>query len=107
MHTFMKSKEKVEFLKIGLEEKIKEKESYYQEKTALFALLLSASPICDYIFFPIINNILHLEEMYNFIKIIKGTALNSLVKVEYLRGLCFIIAIGLIYLLYKRFIKKK
>lgn len=107
MHTFMKSKEKVEFLKIGLEEKIKEKESYYQEKTALFALLLSASPICDYIFFPIINNILHLGEIYNFIKIIKGTAINSFMKVEYLRGLCFIIAIGLIYLLYKRFIKKK
>ena len=107
MHTFMKSKEKVEFLKIGLEEKIKEKESYYQEKTALFALLLSASPLCDYILFPIINNILHLGKIYIFIEKIKTTQLNFLIKVEYLRGLCFIIAIGLIYLLYKRFIKKK
>lgn len=107
MHTFMKSKEKVEFLKIGLEEKIKEKESYYQEKTALFALLLSASPLCDYILFPIINNILHLGKIYIFIEKIKTTQLSFLIKVEYLRGLCFIIAIGLIYLLYKRFIKKK
>lgn len=107
MHTFMKSKEKIEFLRIGLEEKIKEKENYYQEKTALFALLLSAGPLCDYIFFPIVNNILHLGKIYIFIEKIKITQLSFLIKVEYLRGLCFIIAIGLIYFLYKRFIKKK
>ncbi|MBR3324525.1 MAG: hypothetical protein IKG14_00540 [Clostridia bacterium] len=107
MHTFMKSKEKIEFLKTGLEEKIKEKENYYQEKTALFALLLSASPICDYIFFPIINNILHFEKIYSFIEKIKTTQLCFLIKAEYLRGLCFISTIVLIYILYKKFIKKK
>jgi len=107
MHAFMKSKEKIEFLKMGLEEKIKEKDSYYQEKTALFALLLSAGPICDYMLFPMINDILHMEKIYNFIKMVKGIQIGFLIREVYLKGICFIIAIGLIYFLYKVFIRKK
>lgn len=107
MLSFMKQEEKIELLKIGLEEKIKEKESYYQEKAALFALLLSASPLSEYIMFPIANNILHIEKIYNFIISLKDTWLNILLKKEYLQGLCFISTIALIYILYSNIIKKK
>ncbi len=107
MLSFMKQEEKSELLKICLEEKIKEKESYYQEKTALFALLLSASPLSEYIIFPVVNNVLHIERIYKFIVSLRNTWLNILIKNEYLQGLCFIFTIILIYILYNNIIKKK
>lgn len=107
MLSFMKQEEKTELLKICLEEKIKEKESYYQEKTALFALLLSASPISEYIIFPIVNNVLHIEKIYNLIFFLRNTWLNIFIKKEYLQGICFIFTIILIYFVYNNIIKKK
>lgn len=107
MHSFMKREEKMNYLKIGLEEKIKEKEYYYQEKIALFALLLSAEPISEYILFPITNNFLHLEKVYIIIEKLKQTWMNTFLKVDYLKGICFVVSIILIYYIYKRYLKRK
>lgn len=106
-HSFMNRDKKIEYLRTCIDVEIKEKETFYQDKISLFALLLSAGPIVDYIFFPLLNNILHLEKIYKYIIILKNSNLKFLINTDILKMCCFIIALVGIYWAHKKFIKGK
>ena len=106
-HSFMNRDKKIEYLRTCIDVEIKEKETFYQDKISLFALLLSAGPIVDYIIFPLLNNILHLEKIYKYIIILKNSNIKFLINTDILKMCCFIIALVGIYWAHKTFIKGK
>lgn len=106
-HNFLKRKERIKYLKQCMETKIKDRETYYQEKISFFALLLSAGPLVDYFLFPVINNILHQNEIYKFIIFLKNSVAGLFINTDILKMICFIIAIFIISFIHKKFVKGK
>ncbi|MCI8486513.1 MAG: hypothetical protein HFJ20_05435 [Clostridia bacterium] len=106
-HAFMNREKRIEYLRTCIDEKIKERETYLQDKISLFTLLLSAGPIVDYILFPIINNILHITEIYEYIIKLKNSCIGYWINTDILKMCCFIISIVAIYFIHNKFIRRK
>lgn len=106
-HSFLKRNKRIEYLKHCVEEKIKEKETGYQEKIEFFALLLSAGPIVEYILFPVLNSILHCNKVYNIITYLKSTNLGIFIDKDILKMICFIFVIVIFIVVYKKRNKKR
>ncbi|MEG1989977.1 MAG: hypothetical protein RR136_03185 [Clostridia bacterium] len=106
MYNFMNRKKRIESLKLTIEQKIKEKESYYQEKTTLFVMLLSSAPLVDYVILPLIVNILHFDSVYKLINLLKNN-FSFIININFLKVICYTISVLGIYFLYKYVIKKK